>query len=139
MAIEFHQENVNLSEINEIKTAEWLEKAILNEGYEIGDINLIFCDDEYLLGLNQQYLQHDYYTDIITFDYTERKLVSGDLFISIDRVNDNAAQIGVTPKLELARVMVHGVLHLCGYKDKNPGEKEVMTNKENFYLQQHFV
>lgn len=135
MAIEFHQENVQLDTISEEKCAEWLEKTILSEGYEVGDINLIFCDDEYLLGLNQQYLKHDYYTDIITFDYTEKKIVSGDLFISLDRVKDNAAQIGISKENELDRVMVHGVLHLCGYKDKNPIDKEVMTNKENYYLQ----
>lgn len=134
MAIEFHQENVEIKDLDEQKSAAWLEDAILTEGFESGDINLIFCNDEYLLNMNQQYLKHDYYTDIITFDYTENKLVSGDLFISIDRVNDNAKTLSVDPSLELSRVMVHGILHLCGFKDKNPEEKDIMTERENFYL-----
>jgi probable rRNA maturation factor len=135
MAIEFHQENVLLSDFNEELNAQWLFNTIEKEGFSTGDINVIFCDDEYLLGMNQQYLQHDYYTDIITFDYSEDGLISGDLFISFDRVKDNAASLSIDFDQELKRVMVHGILHLCGYGDKSPEDKEKMTAMENLYLE----
>ena len=99
-----------------------------------GNISLIFCSDQYLLKINEQYLNHDYYTDIVTFDYVENSVISGDLFISVDRVKENAGEIGVSFDEELYRVIFHGILHLCGYKDKTNAEKEMMREKEGFYL-----
>lgn len=113
----------------------WLNKVTTLENKEIGDITLIFCSDEYLLNINREYLDHDYYTDIITFDYTEYNIVSGDLFISLDRVADNAKLHDVDFINELNRVIVHGVLHLCGYKDKSVEDEKLMRSKENQMLQ----
>lgn len=107
---------------------------INNEKKIPGNISVIFCSDAYLLNINEQYLGHDYYTDIVTFDYVENSVISGDLFISIDRINDNAKQLGVSFDEELLRVIIHGVLHLTGYKDKTIAEKKIMREKENFYL-----
>lgn len=107
---------------------------IANENFVQGDISIIFCSDEYLLKINEQYLGHNYYTDIVTFDYVENSVISGDLFISIDRVRDNAKELNIAFKEELNRVIIHGVLHLTGYKDKTEAEKTVMREKENFYL-----
>lgn len=134
MAIEIYSEQIDfqLEHVDRITT--WLEAAAAEEGYEVGDINIIFCDDEYLLNVNRQYLNHDYYTDIITFDYSEEEMVSGDLFISIDRVRENAEEFHQLFSEELHRIMVHGVMHLCGYQDKEPLEKTEMTGKEDFYL-----
>ena len=112
----------------------WIVNAIQNEGKKTGDITYIFCSDEYLLELNKQYLQHDDYTDVITFDYTEGERVSGDIFISYERILDNANSLQTTPEDELHRVMIHGVMHLCGYKDKQPKDRAKMTEKENQYL-----
>ena len=112
----------------------WLERVSFIENKEMGDISLIFTSDEYLLKVNQDYLDHDYYTDIITFDYTEEGIISGDLFISIDRIIDNAKINSVTFVNELNRVIVHGVLHLCGYKDKSESEELLMREKENQML-----
>lgn len=112
----------------------WLQQVISDEGKECGDINLIFCSDEALLEMNKQYLEHDYYTDIITFDYSDDEEISGDLFISIDRVVDNSKMFGYEYLSELKRVCVHGVLHLCGYKDKSEEDEKVMRAKEDYYL-----
>ena len=112
----------------------WLEDAISTENKELGEINYIFCDDQYLLKKNQEYLQHDTFTDIITFDYTEKNRLSGDIFISIERVKENAITFAVPFDNELRRVIIHGVLHLMGYKDKSKEDAEKMRNKENFYL-----
>ena len=112
----------------------WLEEAIKTEGLECGDVNLVFCSDEHLLGVNQTYLNHDYYTDIVTFDYCEDGVVTGDLFISVDRVLDNAKTYKVSFLNELRRVCVHGVLHLCGYGDKTESEIQLIRSKEDFYL-----
>lgn len=112
-----------------------IESLIKEEGLEVGDLNYIFCDDEYLLKVNQEHLNHDYYTDIITFDYRVANLVSTDLFISITRVADNAEQLGFTFDDELYRVMSHGVLHVCGYGDKTDEEIVVMRSKEDYYLE----
>ena len=114
---------------------QWIVDAIKNEGKKTGDITYIFCSDEYLLSMNQQYLHHDDYTDVITFDYTEGERVSGDIFMSVERILDNSIQLKTTPEDELHRVMIHGVMHLCGYKDKKPGERKNMTLKENQYLE----
>ena len=113
----------------------WILSAIKNEGYTAGYIQFVFCSDDYLLELNQQYLHHDTLTDIITFDYREGKKISGDIFISIDRVKENAGKFNVRFKDELHRVMIHGILHLCGYKDKDKKSTQVMREKEDFYLE----
>ena len=112
----------------------WLKDAISTENKELGEINYIFCDDQYLLKKNQKYLQHDTFTDIITFDYTEENSLSGDIFISIERVKENAITFAVPFETELRRVIIHGVLHLMGYKDKSDEEAETMRSKENYYL-----
>lgn len=113
----------------------WYTNVCEVEGKSLGDVSLIFCSDEHLLQMNKEYLDHDYYTDIITFDYTEGSLVSGDLFISIDRVLDNANEFNVAFQDELHRVCVHGLLHLCGYKDKSDSEELLMRSKENQMLE----
>jgi probable rRNA maturation factor len=112
----------------------WLEYVVSAEGLVCGDVNLVFCTDEHLLGVNQTYLNHDYYTDIVTFDYCEDGVVMGDLFISVDRVSDNAKLYKASFLNELRRVCVHGLLHLCGYGDKTESEIEQMRSKEDFYL-----
>lgn len=109
----------------------WISRVIELEGLSMSDITLIFCSDEHLLTVNQSFLEHDFYTDIITFDYCEDDLVSGDLFISVDRVIENAQDFNVTFDQELHRVIIHGVLHLCGYKDKSPDEEKQMRQKES--------
>lgn len=108
----------------------WLQALAANEQYKIGDINYIFCDDEYLLQLNLQYLNHDTLTDIITFDYVEGKILSGDIYISVERVRENAQIFKTTFDNELVRVLAHGVLHLCGYKDKTKKDAALMRSKE---------
>lgn len=117
----------------------WAEACGRAEGFEIGDINFIFCDDAYLLKINQEYLGHDYYTDIITFDYVVGKMLSGDVFISIDRVTENARTYHVSFEEELKRVMAHGLLHLMGYKDKSDQEKQLMRKKEDEKLKMFHV
>jgi probable rRNA maturation factor len=108
----------------------WLESVIASEGKRCGEISYIFCDDQYLLGINQQYLKHDDYTDIISFDYSLGDEISGDIFISVDRVRENAETFQTTFDQEIKRVMVHGILHYCGYKDKTELESQVMRSKE---------
>ncbi|AFL97145.1 rRNA maturation RNase YbeY [Ornithobacterium rhinotracheale] len=115
--------------------ADWLNACAERHGYEIEDINYIFCDDEYLLAINQKHLDHDYYTDIITFDYGDEEVLSGDIFISIDRVSDNAFEYSSDFEAELGRVMIHGLLHMMGYKDKTEEEEQEMRNKEDECLQ----
>jgi probable rRNA maturation factor len=111
-----------------------LTNLLNNESKILGDISIIFVSDSYLLEMNQKYLNHDYYTDIITFDYCEMNIVSGDLFISVDRVQENAETFDVDLLTELHRVMIHGLLHLCGYKDKSLEEERLMRELENKYL-----
>lgn len=112
----------------------WIQSVVQAEGYTLGEVNFIFSSDSYLHDLNKRFLNHDTLTDVISFDYTSGKIVSGDIYISIDRVKDNAVEYGVTFDNELARVMVHGVLHYCGYKDKDSEEAKEMRAKENVYL-----
>lgn len=109
---------------------QWIEKIIVSERKELGEINYIFCDDDYLHKINVEYLEHDTLTDIITFDYTEGDILSGDIFISVERVQDNANDFEVSFQTELLRVMAHGVLHLCGYKDKSDADSLQMRTKE---------
>jgi rRNA maturation RNase YbeY len=111
-----------------------IKSLINNELKKNGDITIVFCSDNYLLEMNKKYLEHDYFTDIITFDYVENDIISGDLFISIDRVKDNAEKFNTTFINELIRVVFHGVLHLAGYKDKTTPDQQLMREKENFYL-----
>ena len=113
----------------------WLRMVAASEIRKIGDINIIFCSDNYILDVNMKYLQHDYFTDIITFDYCEKDVLSGDLFISIDSVRENALFYGTEFPEELNRVMVHGVLHLIGYDDHTDEDIKTMRSKENYYLE----
>ncbi len=128
--ISFNYET-NFNEINESSLEKWIDNIITNKGFTIGEINYIFCDDEYLHKLNVEFLNHDTLTDIISFDNTMGKEVSGDIFISIERVKDNAKDFNVTFAEELHRVMIHGVLHYMGFKDKTDIEKQEMRNAEN--------
>lgn len=112
----------------------WISSIAHSEDKSIGELNIIFCDDEYLLGINRTHLQHDYYTDIITFDYCKGKKLSGDIFISLQRVADNAKLHNTTTQNELLRVIAHGILHLAGYGDKSPEENTKMRNLEDKYL-----
>lgn len=120
--------------LNESDLTIWISKVCSSENLDFGDVSLIFCSDEYLLEMNRTHLDHDFYTDIITFDYTDNQIVSGDLFISIDRVRDNANDFIVSFEHELHRVIIHGILHLCGYKDKSDDEEKLMRSKENVAL-----
>lgn len=113
----------------------WLQALAQNEQKKLGNINYIFCDDDYLLNLNLQYLQHDTLTDIITFDYCEEDTISGDIYISIERVRENAVIFKVSFDDELLRVLAHGIMHLCGYKDKSDEDAARMRQKENFAIQ----
>jgi probable rRNA maturation factor len=115
---------------NEIEYSEWISKVIISENKNEGEINYIFCDDEYLLEINQQYLNHDTLTDIISFDYSIGNELHGDVFISIERVRENAEEFNVSFDEELKRVLVHGILHYCGYKDKSDKDEVVMRQKE---------
>lgn len=120
-----------MSEENRI--IDWLNQVILEEGYQLVNLNYIFCPDDYLLEINKEYLGHDYFTDVITFPLSDEG-IEGDIFISVDRVSENAKNLKLTFEEELLRVMVHGLLHLLGYSDKNAKDKIEMTNKENYYL-----
>ncbi len=133
--IQFIFESIKVPQFNEEQARHWITDVIHREGKSPGVLQFIFCDDEYLLEINKKYLQHDDYTDIITFDYCEEyKSVSGDIFISYSRVRDNARLYDVTDLEETFRVMVHGVLHLLGYDDGLPEAREQMQAKENYYL-----
>lgn len=131
--ISFNYEN-NFTLTNESQLSNWIGTVIEKEGYKEGDINYIFCDDDYLHKLNVDFLNHDTLTDIISFDYTTGNKVQGDIFISTERVADNAKDFKVSFATELHRVLVHGILHYCGYKDKTTSEAVIMREKENFYL-----
>ena len=131
--ISFNYEN-NFNLTNEIKLSKWLSSVILAENFIEGEINYIFCDDEYLHKINVEFLNHDTFTDIISFDYSTRKTLQGDIYISTERVEDNANDYKVQFYEELQRVMVHGILHYCGYKDKTPEDAKLMRAKEEFYL-----
>jgi len=120
------------------KVKNWIKKAVNEEGSVIAELNFIFCDDEYLLKKNKAFLKHNTLTDIITFDYTDKEALVGDVFISIDRVKENAANYRVSFENELHRVVIHGVLHLLGFRDKSEKEKREMREKEDFYLSLQF-
>jgi probable rRNA maturation factor len=134
-AITFHEEDISYKLKNKTAVRKWITDAIIAEGYKLSELTYIFCTDEYLLQINRQYLDHDTYTDIITFDNSEEDgVIVGDIFISIERIRENAGKFNVTEAHELHRVLIHGALHLLGYKDKSPGDKKKMTLKEDFYL-----
>ena len=124
-------EDVPPFELEESFLSNWYSKVCLQEDKELGDLTIIFCSDTYLLDLNRQHLDHDYFTDIITFDYSDFPVVSGDLFISFDRVKENAFDFNVSFEHELHRVIIHGFLHLCGYLDKSEEDELIMRSKEN--------
>jgi probable rRNA maturation factor len=119
---------------SEVQVNKWLYEVIKSERFKEGEINYVFCDDEYLLKLNVEFLKHDTLTDILSFDYSLGKELHGDIFISIERVKENAEDFNVGFETELKRVMVHGMLHYCGYKDKSEEEERVMREKENHYI-----
>ena len=131
MAIAYYAEEVKLPAIKKKAVGDWIRKVAALYGKRAGNISYIFCSDEKILEVNKQYLQHDYYTDIITLDYSEGTKISGDLFISLDTVKSNSDMFGTNYVEELHRIIIHGVLHLCGINDKGPGEREIMTAKEN--------
>lgn len=116
---------------NETNFSNWISAVILSENKKEGDINYIFCDDEFILEINKQYLNHDYYTDIISFDYSVGNELHGDIFVSIERVQENAEDFNVTFDEELKRVVIHGILHYCGYKDKSEQDELIMRQKED--------
>lgn len=134
--IYFFCEDVEYTLKNKRIIRQWISFTILAEGIEkIEELSFIYCTDKYLLSINQQYLNHDTYTDIITFDNSEEEnVLSGDIFISLERVKENASLYNVSTTHEMHRIMIHGVLHLCGYLDETPAEKDRMTQKEDFYL-----
>ena len=133
--ISYHIDGTRMPNIKKRETTAWIRRVATTYGKKVGDVSYIFCNDERILEVNREYLQHDYYTDIITFDYTEGNTVSGDLFISLDTVWTNSEQFGTPYDEELHRTIIHGILHLCGINDKGPGEREIMEAAENRALQ----
>jgi rRNA maturation RNase YbeY len=129
--ITYSAENVKMPKIRKRDTTAWIRSVAKTYGKTVGEVGYLFCDDEKILEVNREYLQHDYYTDIITFDYDEGNQINGDLVISLDTVRTNAEQFGKDYDEELHRVIIHGILHLCGINDKGPGEREIMEQAEN--------
>jgi rRNA maturation RNase YbeY len=132
--INFFTEDIKYILRDKIAIRRWLMDTASNEGCKIEEVNIIFCSDAYLSEHNQRYLKHTSFTDIITFDYSEGKMISGDIFISIERVCENAMKFKVSENQELKRVMIHGILHLCGYKDKTASDRKKMREKEDEYM-----
>ena len=133
--VRFHFLSATPSLKRRTELKQFLVRLFQKERKKLEGLTYIFCSDEYLLGINRDFLQHDYYTDIITFDLSEGSATTGEIYISIDRVKDNAAQLGLPYSQELQRVIFHGALHLCGYKDKKPADITLMRNKEDHYIQ----
>jgi len=131
--IQFFFENINEITLPP-NTENWLKDLIISEDKKPGEINYIFCDDDHLLQVNKDFLNHDYYTDVITFDYVKGKTISADIFVSLPRILDNSSTLSNAFNSELLRVLAHGVLHLCGYKDKTDEEISEMRQKEDYYL-----
>ena len=129
--VTYNTDGVKMPSIKKRENTAWVKAVAASYGKRVGEIAYIFVDDEKILEVNRQYLGHDYYTDIITFDYCEGDVISGDLFISLDTVRTNAEQMGATYEEELHRVIIHGILHLCGINDKGPGEREIMEAAED--------
>ena len=133
--ISYQTDGTKMPNIKKRETTAWIRRVAATYNKKVGDIGYIFCSDERILEVNREYLQHDYYTDIITFDYTEGSTISGDLFISLDTVKTNSEQFGTEYDEELHRTIIHGILHLCGINDKGPGEREIMEAAENRALE----
>ena len=129
--IRFNTQGVEMPPIVPQRITRWVEQVAASYERRVGEVNYIFTDDENILAINRQFLGHDYYTDIITFDYTQGHILGGDLYISLDTVGSNAQLVGATYEEELHRVIIHGILHLCGINDKGPGEREIMEAAEN--------
>ena len=129
--ITYRAENIQFPNIKRRDTTAWIRNVAASYGKKVGEVGYLFCDDEYILEVNRQYLGHDYYTDIITFDYDEGDQINGDLVISLDTIRTNAEQFRKPYDEELHRVIIHGILHLCGINDKGPGEREIMEAAEN--------
>lgn len=129
--ITFQTDGVEMPRINEQQIRNWVKAVAATYQKKVGEIGYLFCSDERILEVNRQFLQHDYYTDIITFDYCQGNRIAGDLVISLDTVRTNAEQFGAEYETELSRVIIHGILHLCGINDKGPGEREIMEAEEN--------
>ncbi len=129
--ITYNAEGIKMPDIRRRQTTAWIRKVAATHGRKVGEIGYMFVDDERILEVNREYLGHDYYTDIITFDYDEGEVINGDLVISVDTVRTNAAKYGKSYAEELHRVIIHGVLHLCGINDKGPGEREIMEAEED--------
>lgn len=134
MPIQFSNNEITFNLKNKTKLKDWIKAVIEKEKLALGELSYVFCDDESLLKMNQQFLDHNTYTDIITFDYRDGKVVNGEIYISIERVRDNATTYKTTFEDELHRVMIHGVLHICGYKDKTKAAKELMRKMEDASL-----
>lgn len=134
MAISFQLENVDFPAIKKRETANWIKAVAKNFNRQVGEISYLFCDDTKILEINREYLQHDYYTDIITFDYSEDKTISGDISISLDTVRSNSQKFQTAYEEELHRVIIHGILHLCGLRDHSEEEKKAMREAENAAL-----
>lgn len=132
--ISFNNQTIAFTLKNKLKLKQWIKLITEKEKHSVGTINYVFCNDEELLEINLKHLNHNTLTDIITFDYTEGKVINSDIFISIDRVKENAIKFKVTFEEELHRVLIHGILHLCGYKDKSKLDAELMRKKENWAL-----
>ncbi|MGZ3763210.1 MAG: rRNA maturation RNase YbeY [Mucilaginibacter sp.] len=134
-SINFFEEDISFKLKNKSPVKQWIKSTVEAEGYKLKELNYIFCSDQYLLQINQQYLDHDTYTDIVTFDNSDiAKVIVGDIFISIDRIRENAAKFNTGEVNELHRVIIHGALHLLGYTDKKADSKKTMTAKEDHYL-----
>jgi len=131
MAVSYYAEDIKAPLIPKKITTKWIKEVASKFEMKVGNISYIFCSDAYILNVNQKYLQHDYYTDIITFDYTNNAVISGDIFISVDTVNSNADKFQVSFEEELYRVIIHGILHLCGINDKTDKQQSEMTKQEN--------
>ena len=129
--LHFVTENIDMPAINPARIENWLRRVAAGYGFALGDITYIFCDDNRILEVNRQFLQHDYYTDVITFDYTTPGRVSGDIYLSLETIRSNAEMVGVDYMDEVHRILVHGLLHLTGQGDKTPETKAVMTEKED--------
>ena len=134
MSIQYFNEDIAFPKVKKRITSNWIKQVISIEEKRVGDISFIFCSDEYLLDVNRKYLNHDYYTDIITFDNVEGIVINGDIFISVDRVKENSIDFETSFDNEIHRILIHGVLHLLGYKDKAKKDKLLMTEKEDLYI-----
>ena len=137
MAIIYEKEHskIKMPKIKKRNVSAWIKKVAELHGKKVGDLSYLFCSDDHILEVNKEYLQHDYYTDIITFDYTEGDVISGDMVISVDTIATNAEKFNTSFESEFFRVVIHGVLHLCGINDKGPGEREIMKQHEDEALE----